>query len=146
LKCSCELSGNAKLKIIDKVTRDINKKYYDEDFEKAIKLKKAVSESFEETAAIKIDNIAGKVYENDISIRNEYVEEISKAGINEKEITIPDRLIEKKFKMHKIKTDNGIEIGFPLEFAGDRDKIDFINNPDGTISIIIKNVGKIVNR
>lgn len=146
LKCSCELSDNTKLKILDKVTKNINKKYFDEDFEKAIKLKKAVSESFEETAAIQIDRIADKVFKTDISIREEYIGEISKAGISEKEITIPDKLVEKKFKTHKIKTDNGIEINFPLEFAGNRDKIEFINNPDGTISIIIKNIGRIVNK
>lgn len=146
LKCSCELSNNAKLKILDRVTKDINKKYYDEDFKKAIKLKKAVSESFEETAAIQLDHIADKVFENDMGIRKEYMEEISKAGIHEKEIKLPDRLIEKKFKTNKIKTDNGIEIDFPLEYVGNRDKIEFINNPDGTISIVIKNVGRIVNK
>lgn len=144
LKCSCELSNNAKIKIIDKVTKNINKKYFDEDFEKAIKLKKAVSESLEETDAIHLENVAGKVFEKDI--QNEYMEEISKAGLTEKEIALPDRLVEKKFKTHKIKTDTGIEINFPLEYAGKRDKIEFINNPDGTISIIIKNIGKIENK
>jgi hypothetical protein len=146
LKCKCGLSDNAKLKILDKVTKEINKKYYDEDYEKAIKLKKAVSESFEETSAIQIDHIADKVFENNMDVRKEYIEEVSKAGIPEKEITIPDRLIEKKFKKHKIKTDNGIEIDFPLEYAGNSDKIEFINNPDGTISIVIKNISKITNR
>jgi hypothetical protein len=146
LDCSCELSDNAKLKILDKVTKNINKKYFDEDFEKTIKLKKAVSESFEETAAIHIDHIADKVFETNEDIKNEYVEEIAKAGLSEKEISIPDRLVEKKFKTHRIKTDTGIEIDFPLEFADNRDKIEFINNPDGTLSIIIKNICRITNR
>ncbi len=146
LQCSCQLSDNAKLKILDKVTKSINKKYFDEDFEKAIKVKKAVTESFDETSSIQIDRIADQVFEKDIGIRHEYVEEIAKAGLNEKEIAIPDRLIEKKFKTHKIKTDTGIEIDFPLEYAGKSDKIEFVNNSDGTISIIIKNIGKITNR
>lgn len=146
LKCTCDLSDNAKLKIIDRVTKEINKKYFDEDYEKAIKLKKAVSESFEETASIQLDHIAGRMFENNLGIREEYIEEVTKAGIHEKEISVPDKLIEKKFKKHKIKTDNGIEIDFPLEYAGNSDKIEFINNPDGTISIVIKNVGKIINK
>lgn len=146
LQCSCDLSDNAKLKILDKVSKSINKKYFDEDFEKTIKLKKAVSESFDENTAIRIDQVAHKVFENNMDIRHEYVEEIAKAGLNEKEITLPDRLIEKKFKTHKIKTDTGIGIDFPLEYANDRDKIEFLNNPDGTLSIIIKNVAKITNR
>lgn len=146
LKCSCELSDNAKLKILDKVSKSINKKYFDEDFEKAIKVKKAVSESFEETSSIQVDRIADKVFDKNLDIRHEYVEEIAKAGLPEKEITIPDRLIEKKFKTHRIKTDTGIEIDFPLEYAGNNDRIEFVNNSDGTISIIIKNIGRITNR
>jgi hypothetical protein len=146
LICDCNLSDNAKLKILDKATKKINKKYYDEDFEKAIKLKQAVTESFEETAAIQVEKVADKVFDRDVSIQREYVEEIAKAGICESEIKIPDKLIEKKFKTHRIKTDNGIEIDFPLEYAGNRDKIEFINNTDGTISIVIKNVGRIINK
>lgn len=146
LKCDCYLSDNAKLKILDKATKKINKKYFDEDFEKAIKLKQAVTESLEETSAIQVERIADKVFDKDVSIQREYVEEITKAGLSENEIKIPDKLIEKKFKTHKIKTDTGIEIDFPLEYAGNRDKIEFINNADGTISIVIKNIGKITNR
>lgn len=146
LQCSCELSDQAKLKILDKVTKNMNKKYFDEDFEKTIKLKKAVSDSFEDVSAIQIDHIADKVFEKDLGIRSEYVDEIAKAGIPEKEITVPERLIEKKFRTHRIKTDTGIEIDFPLEYADNADKIEFVTNPDGTLSIIIKNIGKITNR
>jgi hypothetical protein len=143
LNCSCELSHNAKVKIIDKVAKNINKKYFEEDFEKAIEVKKAVSQSLEESDSIRIDKVAG-IFNADI--RNEYIEEISKAGLLEKEISIPEKLIEKKYKTHKIKTDTGIEINFPIEYAGKNDKIEFINNPDGTISIIIRNIGKIENK
>ncbi|NLI57501.1 MAG: nucleoid-associated protein [Clostridium sp.] len=146
LKCKSELSTNEKLKILDKVTKDINKKYFDEDFEKAIEIKKAVSESLEDNERIDIEDIAQKVYDTNVEIRNEYMEEMSKSGLYEKEIVIPEKLAEKKFSMQKIKTDSGIEVKFPLEFANRRDKIEFINNPDGTVSILIKNVEKITNR
>lgn len=146
LQCDSELSINAKLKILDKVTKDINKKYFDEDFEKVIKLKKAVSESLEENEAIQIEHIAERVYEKNTDIKNTYVEEIQKAGLTEKEIVLSDKLIEKKFKIQKIKTDTGIEVNFPLEYLDKLDKIEFVNNPDGTISIILKNIGKILNR
>jgi hypothetical protein len=145
LKCSCGLSDNAKVKIIDKVTKNINKKYFEEDFEKALIMKKAVNESLEKSSAIQIDQVAGKIYESELNIRNEYVEEIAKAGISENEIILPEKLIEKRFKNHKIKTDTGIYIYFPVEFAGNNEKIEFINNPDGTTSIIIRNIGKIIN-
>jgi hypothetical protein len=146
LQCNCDLSNNAKLKILDKVAKDINKKYFDEDFEKAIKLKKAVADSLEEKEAIHIEHIAERIYDKNIEVKNEYMEEIKKAGLCENEITLSDKLVEKKFRIQKIKTDTGIEINFPLEYADKQDKIEFVNNSDGTIAIIIKNIGKIVNR
>lgn len=52
----------------------------------------------------------------------------------------------KKFTKQKLKTDSGIEINFPAHFYGNPDVMEFINNPDGTISILIKNIGKVVNK
>ena len=80
------------------------------------------------------------------ALKQESVVEIQKAGLSENDIRISEKLIEKKFRTHRIKTDKGIEINIPLEYTDKLDMIEFINNPDGTISIMIKNVGKIVNR
>ena len=44
------------------------------------------------------------------------------------------------FSKHKIKTDNGIELSVPTDVYKNKDAIEFINNPDGTISILITNV------
>lgn len=144
LNCTTRLSDNEKVKIIEKAAKKINKKFFDEDFDKAAQLKKAVSETIGETNAIQVDTIAGEVYENN-EIRNEYFSEIQKAGLTEKIIPVPDKIAEKKFRTHKIRTDTGIEINFPLSCYNDADKIEFFNNPDGTISIVIKNVNKIIN-
>lgn len=146
LGCEADLSNNEKLKIINKVTQKINKKYYDEDFEKVAKLKKAVSESLEESSVFSVNTLAEKVFDKNVEIQNEYVEEIQKAGLTEKDIYIPEELASKRFGTQKIKTDTGIEINFPLELFEDKRKIEFINNPDGTISIIIKNVTRITNK
>lgn len=146
LNCSTQLSDVEKIKIIEKAAKKVNKQFFDEDFDKPAKLKKAVAESFEETGAIQIDTIVEKVFENNIEIQNECISEIEKAGLVEKSIPVPEKLAERKFKTHKIKTDTGVEINFPSSYYNDKEKIEFINNPDGTISIVIKNVGKIVNR
>lgn len=145
LCCSTELSDNEKLKIIDRVTNKINKKFFDEDFEKIAKLKKAVSENLEEASAIHVNEIACEVFDNP-EIQNEYIAEIQKAGLVESSITVPEKLAERKYRMHRIKTDTGIEINYPPSFYNNKDKMEFINNPDGTISILIKNVGKITNK
>lgn len=146
LDCDSDLSNNEKLKIISKVTQKINKKYYDEDFEKVARLKKTVAESLEESSAVSVNTLAEQVFNKNIEIQNEYIEEIQKAGLVDKDIYIPEELASKKFRTHKIKTDTGVEINFPLELFDDKRKLEFINNPDGTISILIKNVTRITNK
>jgi len=146
LSCYTDLSDNEKLKIIDKVTKKISKKFFDEDFDKIAKMKKAVSESLEETSTIEVNAMADEIFDDNPEIKNEYIEEMQKAGLSEKTISVPEKLAEKKYKTMKIKTDTGIEINFPPSYYNDNDKVEFINNSDGTISILIKNVSKITNK
>lgn len=47
---------------------------------------------------------------------------------------------------HKIKTDTGIEISFPVEYMKNREFIEIVANDDGTLRIELKNINKIVNK
>ena len=47
---------------------------------------------------------------------------------------------------HKIKTDTGIEVSFPVEYMQNREFIEIKTNPDGTLRIELKNINKIVNK
>lgn len=143
LQCTTDFSDNEKLKIIDKAARKINRKFYDEDLEKDAKLKDVITQCVVENNVIDVDTIVQEVYDNNIEVQNEYIAEIENAGLTEKTIPVDEKLVEKKYKKQKIKTDTGFEINFPPSFYNDKNKMEFINNPDGTISIVIKNVGKL---
>ncbi|MDY3974089.1 nucleoid-associated protein [uncultured Veillonella sp.] len=47
---------------------------------------------------------------------------------------------------HKIKTDTGIEISFPVEYMKNSEFIEIVTNPDGTLRIELKNISKILNK
>ena len=49
-------------------------------------------------------------------------------------------------RKHKILTDTGIEIAFPSDLADKPGYIDFSTEPDGRLSITIRNVVSIENR
>jgi hypothetical protein len=53
---------------------------------------------------------------------------------------------EKKYGKQKLKLSNGIELIVPLDVYRNPDLIEFVNNPDGTISVTIKNVDEMINR
>ena len=145
LKCKTNLSKKESMKVINAVAKEVNKKYFDEDFEKIAKVKEAIYEEMSETGTVKVEEIAKRTFENNPEIQKEYIEEVQKAGVKPT-ITFYNEEPEKKFSKHKIKTDNGIELSFPIEIYKNKDMLEFINNPDGTVSILIKNVTKIINK
>lgn len=49
-------------------------------------------------------------------------------------------------QIHKIKTDTGIEISFPVEYMKKRDFIEILTNDDGSLRIEVKNINKIINK
>ena len=52
----------------------------------------------------------------------------------------------KKFTKQHLMTDTGIELKIPMEEYNNKDRIEFITNADGTISVLIKNVGSIESK
>ncbi len=63
----------------------------------------------------------------------------------DKDFSVDPSYAIKKVQKHKIKTDTGIEITFPSGYIEEGKYIDVRTNHDGTMSIEIKNVGKIKN-
>ena len=47
---------------------------------------------------------------------------------------------------HKIRTDTGIEISFPAEMLKNSEYVEFVNEPNGLITLSLKNIGSIENR
>lgn len=146
LKCYSEASLNEKVKLFTKATKKFSDTYFDEDPIIHGEIKKAIVESIEENDVIDVEKVAKAVFLQNPQLKQEYIEHIERAGLHERTIPIDnEKIIEKNFRKQKIKTDIGVEISLPVEYYGNRDKIEFISNPDGTISILIKNIGKIVN-
>lgn len=146
LACSDQLSGAAKAKIISQVAEKLGKKYNNEKFDSIARLRKTVIENLEESDSIAVENVAREIFRDNPDAQREYVNEIREAGIKEERVQIPEKLAERKFGNQKIKTDTGIEINFPATYYNNKEMIEFINNPNGTVSILIKNVGKISNK
>ena len=52
----------------------------------------------------------------------------------------------KKFEKQCLTTDTGIELRIPMEQYQNPDNVQFITNEDGTISVLLKNIGHIVTK
>lgn len=141
LECTTDLSIKESIKVIREVAKDITKRYYDDDFNKVSAIKEAIYDNLD-SGSIEVENVANAIFRNSPDIKKEYIERVEEAGVN-KVVDLEGKKPEKKLTVHKIKMDNGIQLDIPVDIYRDKNIIEFMNNPDGTISIMIKNISKI---
>lgn len=141
LECTTDLSIKESIKVIREVAKDITKRYYDDDFNKVSAIKEAIYDNLD-NGSIEVENVANAIFRNSPDIKKEYIERVEDAGVN-KVVDLEGKKPEKKLTVHKIKMDNGIQLDIPVDIYRDKNIIEFMNNPDGTISIMIKNISKI---
>jgi hypothetical protein len=144
LRCKTTLSSKEQYNIVKKATDSISKKYFDEDVEKKMELKQELYNNIEETGEINLNKFADDVFKNNIEVKKEFIENLEKKGLEEPVVTLSEKTITRSFEKQRIKTDNGIELKIPMELYNDPNNIEFVTNPDGKISILIKNVNKII--
>jgi hypothetical protein len=109
------------------------------------KVKNIIRENVEESLNIDLSKISDEVFE-DAEIKKAYKEEIKMKGIKEPEIKVNFNYANKIKTKQKIVTDEGIEINIPYEMLSNKEKVEFITNTDGTISIVLKNIDSIVDK
>ncbi len=143
LKCRSKFSEKEKLDIFNKVTKNIEQKYIGDDLEKKAKIKKAVVDAVVEDGILSVEKALETAFEETDEVKAIYKEALSKAGIENEKIEISETALKRKFEIQKIITESGIEVKIPVNYYGDASKLEFIANTDGTVSLVIKNIGNI---
>lgn len=133
------------LKIIKKAVKEVAGRYNEEEYVSMSQTQQAIFESIEEDGIISKAKIADVVFESNESAKQEYFQIIEQTNFSEE---IPSNVpkYEKKYSKQKFKLTNGIELSVPTDIFKDKELIEFINNPDGTISVMIKNVEEVVSK
>lgn len=145
LECKEEKPDKEKVKIVTQATEKIIKEYYDDDMFMKSQVKNIIRENVEEKLNINLEEISEKVFK-DNDVKKVYNEEIQMKGIREPEIKVNFNYANKIKTKQKFITDEGIEINIPYEMLSNKEKVEFITNTDGTISIMLKNIDNIVDK
>lgn len=132
------------LKEVKKIVQDIAKNTQTEDYKVTSKLQEAVYETVE-TGYLDFKEIEDKVFNDNQECREQFAQKIEEKKIVNQEIKDNTPMV-KKYSKQKFKLDNGIEISIPMEVYQDKDVVEFINQPDGTLSVLIKNIDEIENK
>jgi hypothetical protein len=145
LECSSSISPNSTIKLVNAITRKVAENHGHSSVAAIAKAKNYMVENTETSEYLDPVELGKTVFHSSPIMQQEYFEEVKKAGITEV-VKIDRDFCVKKGKNHKIKTDTGIEILFPVDYFDNKDFMEFVSNPDGTLSIELKNIGKIINR
>lgn len=145
LECDSNMSQREVVKLVKDVAIMVAENHGESSAIAISKTKNYIAENIEESENLEPIELGKKVFSSSKLMQDEFER-------HAKEFGIPDTIkIDKEFaiktsKNHKIKTDTGIEISFPVDYFKNTNYIEFVNNADGTLSIELRNIGKITNK
>lgn len=145
LECTSKISPKETMNLVSTITRTVAEKHGENTVAAVSKAKNYIVANTETSEYLDPAALGREVFQSSPLLQQEYMREMENAGLTET-VKIDKEFARKKGEKHKIKTDTGIEISFPVDYFQNKDYMEFINNPDGTISIQLKNIAKITNR
>ncbi len=148
LQCHGSMSPKTELSIVTRAVEQVQKGYYDESeqWEAHMEAKSILSQELAEQGTIDIPTVAEKIFHEKPELKEEFTEKMEKYNLSEKPVTPQNPSTTRKFEKQYLTTDTGIEIKIPMEEYQNRNSVEFITNADGSISVLIKNIGSITSR
>ncbi len=144
LKCSSKLSDKKKLAIVTKAIESVNDRAYEDmyKYEPQMKAKAIINNELEKNGGFTVEHIADLVYEDRPDLKSEFNNRMERFDLIREEVAPVSDNTTKKYARQCLVTDTGIEIKIPM-LQYEEDNVEFITNPDGTLSLHIKNIGNI---
>lgn len=142
LKCSSHLSHKSKLSIVSRAVESVQKEGFDETerFEKQMRAKRILQEEIEENGGFVVEDIAGKIFDDQPELKVAFQDKMEKYDMVKEKIEPRSDNTVRKYRSQYLFTDTGIEIKIPMEQYKNPGSVEFITNPDGTVSVLIKNI------
>lgn len=140
------MSQKVKLDLVTRAVDQVNRKYYgDEDTERKMEVKSVLYQELEE-GSLKVERVAEKLFSANPEMQADFTERLDKYQLSQSVVEPKSQQTVKKFQRQHLTTEEGIEITIPMEAYGNPDKVEFITNSDGTISVLIKNIGHLQSK
>lgn len=145
VECSSVVSAQETIKIVQKAATKIAEEHGGNPAEIISKAKTYLVENAESSDEISSWDLSSEIFAESPVMQHEFNQAMQEAGVPEN-VKVDREYAAKAGRTQKIKTDTGIEVSFPSDYFENRDFMEFIQNPDGTISIELKNINKITNK
>ena len=147
LQCRAPMSPKARLDLVTRAVEQVNRKYYgEEDPQRQMEIKNAVYQELGEEGGLRVETLKEKVFAGSPKLQEELEEKLEPYHLAEETVELRNPQTLRKYQKQRLLTDTGIEITIPMEEYENPDRVEFLTNPDGTISVLIKNVGRLSAR
>ncbi len=144
LKCSAKMSDKKKLAVVSKAIETVNNEAYEETYryEHQMEAKAIINEQLEKNGGFQIDELGDMVFKERPDLRESFQEKMERYDLVKEEVLPQSEKTTKKYQKQNLVTDKGIEIKIPMDQYEDGNVV-FETNPDGSISLHIKDIGNI---
>lgn len=122
-----------------KTAQRIAESFNTDDFQFQSKVKSAIFNNLEESNELSPEKLANDLFDNNLTARLSFIDQVKEAvpePVQFDEIDASRQL--KKFENQKLSLSNGIELIVPNNVYQDAESVEFIQNENGTYSILIK--------
>ncbi len=145
LKCHAKLSDKKKLNIVQRAIEHVNNAAYEETerYEPQMKAKALIHEQLEKNGGFQVEEIGDIVFKDREDLRCAYQDQMEKYNLVKEEVLPQSERTTKRFEKQCLMTDTGIEIKIPMDQYEQEGNVEIITNPDGTMSLHIRNIGVI---
>lgn len=146
LQCETGVSGKEAIDAVTRVVEQVAEEHGANTAVALAKAKAAVAEAVEEDEELPPWDIVDEAFEDEPVMRDAIKASLQEEHLPER-VPVERAQVERAaVRNHKIRTDTGIEISFPAEMVDNPDYIEFVNEPNGLISISLRNIGSFENR
>ncbi|MEN2774417.1 nucleoid-associated protein [Acetivibrio clariflavus] len=137
------LDSKACTKILKKETEKWVRDKIKEGEPFAEEVRELVNTAIHEEDEIDIEAFSNRIFGKKEELRDEFVNNLREKGLTHEKFEVDREWVEKRLRKIRLKTDDNIEIMIDYDLFGNRDKFEIITNPDGTKTVIIKNISSI---
>ena len=147
LQVNPTISAKKSIKALEKTAQKVAESFNKDDFQFQSKVKSSLFKNLEENDELSPEKLADDLFDSNLTARLTFIDQVKEA-IPEpvKFDEIDSSRQKKKFENQKLSLSNGIELIVPNNIYQDAESVEFIQNDNGTYSILIKNIEDIQNK
>lgn len=147
LQVKPKTSPKKSIKALEKTAQKVAESFNQDDFQFQSKVKSSIFKNLEENNELSPEKLADELFDNNLTARLTFIDQV-KEVIPEtiKFDEIDSSRQKKKFENQKLSLSNGIELIVPNNIYQDAESVEFIQNDNGTYSILIKNIEDIQSK